>query len=212
MYPTCVALLALLLIVFLLLFVFPKILPLITSGGQTLPLSTRLLISISDNMKEKGVAGAIIVIALVLSVVIVLKRRPLIKKRVQFVVLAIPFVSRMVMLTKSRFFVRLLSLFLESGYTLSESLYYAERLEKNLAYKEAFNIILKKVKSGERFSRLLGHYPKLFPKETGQFVALGEESGNLSKTLFLPEPQKEPIVKALMPIHCIPPATTSNLP
>lgn len=182
-YPSVVVLGAFVLILTLLLFVFPKILPLLSSGVSTLPWSTRLLILASKTVEEKGVITLVLVTLFFFFGAMFFRRSTIFRKRIQQVIIKLPFISRVVRLTISRNFSKLISLFLECGYTLSESLHYAERLEKNLVYKEVYGELLSSIKKGERFSHSLRRYSMLFPKETASFVALGEESGNLSKTL-----------------------------
>lgn len=105
------------------------------------------------------------------------------RKTFQSYVLCIPFVSKIIKLMKSRLFSKVISLFLECGYTLSESMYHVTQLERNLIFKDGYTLILEKIKKGERFSKSVLFFPKLFPRELSQFAALGEESGNLSKTM-----------------------------
>ena len=184
LYPACILLFAMALALGLLLFVFPKILPLLVFEGATLPFSTRLLISISNFLKEKGMRIGITMMIIVFTFLFSIKRSKALRKGFAHVLLHIPIVSTLLRLFKTSFLSKLLALFLECGYTLSESMYHAERLENNLIYKESFKEILEKIKRGERFSKALKNHPTLFPKETVQFAALGEESGNLSKTLY----------------------------
>lgn len=181
-YPACIAIFAIALVLVLLLLVFPRILPLLSSGG-TLPLPTHLLIFFSEFLKEKGWMIVVIVAVLSSAYAAAMKRSGVFRKKVQRLFLRIPFVSKFIRLIKSRSIAKTLALFLGCGHTLSESLHYARRLEQNESYREGLEMTAEKVKSGERFSRALMPFDYLFPAEMAQFTALGEESGNLGKML-----------------------------
>lgn len=182
-YPCCIASFAVILTLVLVVFVFPKILPLITLGNAELPLPTRILIIISTQLKEKGIMVLVGCVLMGVTLFNIYKKsKTLQKKYVQFL-LSIPFISKIIGLIKARFITRLISLYLQSGHTLWESLDHISRLEKNIAYKEGIRDIMNRIRKGEKFSKSLIHHPKLFPKDIIQFAALGEESGNLWKTL-----------------------------
>jgi type II secretory pathway component PulF len=183
-YPIFILLFTLILVVALLVFVFPKILPLLLFGDTPLPFSTRFLISLSSIVKEYGLYVLILIFMFVGSIVILLKKRPSLRIHVDKLLLRVPFISKIIRLRKTSSLCRVLALFLDCGHTLSESLYYVEKFERNLVYKKDLALITKRIHEGLPFSKILVSYLYLFPKETPHFVALGEESGNLSKTLF----------------------------
>lgn len=182
-YPAFILAFALVLVITLVVFVFPKILSILDSGSAPLPLPTRMLIATSEFLKEKGLIAVALLCGLGTCFATLFKHSLFFKKTCQKLFLALPISSHVLKLLSALLFSKLLSLFLESGYTLSESLYHAERLEKNLVFKKAYAAITSGVQSGDRFSRLLAK-ERLFPKELAQFAALGEESGNLAKILF----------------------------
>ena len=183
MYPAFILFFALALVVGLVVFVFPKILSILDSGNGPLPLPTRMLIYASEFLKEKGLIMASVLCASAFFLVTLFRRSISFRRSCQRFFLVIPVVSKVIRLFTALLFAKLLSLFLQSGYTLSESLYHAERLEKNLVYKKTFGTITRGVQGGERFSKLLAK-EDLFPEELAEFAALGEESGNLWKTLL----------------------------
>lgn len=183
-YPIFILFFTLILVVALLLFVFPKILPLLSLGDTGLPLSTRILIFFSDTLRKYGLYMLAIIFLNVGVLIAVLKKWPRSRICIDRIIIKIPFISKVVRLRKTSLLCRVIALFLECGHTLSESLYYVEKFEKNLIYKKDLGLIIKKIHEGSRFSKILVSYLYLFPKETPHFVALGEESGNLSKTLF----------------------------
>lgn len=183
-YPIFILFSTLILVVALLIFVFPKILPVLSLGDSGLPLSTRILIFISNTVKEYGLYFLILIFMLVGVTIAFLKKHPNLRIHIDGMLLRVSFISKVIRLRKTSSLCRVLALFLDCGHTLSESLYYTEKFERNLVYKKDLALIIKKVQEGARFSKILVSYLYLFPNETPHFVALGEESGNLSKTLF----------------------------
>jgi type II secretory pathway component PulF len=153
-------------------------------GDAGLPLSTRILIFISNTVKEYGFYILVIISLAIGVITTILKKRPSLRIYIDQLFLQVPFISKVIRLRKTSSLCRVLALFLDCGHTLSESLYYVEKFERNLVYKKDLALIIKKIHEGSRFSKILVLYLYLFPKETPHFVALGEESGNLSKTLF----------------------------
>jgi type II secretory pathway component PulF len=184
LYPMFILVFAFILVLVLLFFVFPKILSIFDTGTTALPMPTRLLLASSHFLKENGLFIVAILSLAGGAFIFTYSRFRSFKRQCQYFFLRIPFISKLLRLVKSHLFARQISLFLEGGYTLSESLYHAEQLEKNLMYKEGFKRLCNGVKSGSRFSKLIERERRLFPKEISQFAALGEESGNLSKTLL----------------------------
>jgi len=182
-YPGCIALFASILIAVLLLFVFPKILPLIVSDGGRLPVSTKILIASSVFLKEKGIGVIAGTVATYIGISLAWKRRPSFRRRSQEVFFVAPFISHPIKLIKARSFTKLISLFLGCGHTLFESLQHACGVEDNLAYKERIMAVAEQVRGGRRFSKALQNSGSIFPAEMAQFAAMGEESGNLSKIL-----------------------------
>ncbi len=183
-YPVCIALFSLVLVLVLLLFVFPKILPIIISGGTELPLPTRIIIFTSEILRKEWMYILSVVGAVSLSTIVSFKKSEVVRKRVEIIFLKTPFFSKMIRLGKVRFFAKTISLFVGCGYTLYESLHHLIGFETNLVYKEGYVLILEKIRSGGRFSSAIMENPLLFPSEVAQFVSLGEESGNIAKTLI----------------------------
>lgn len=172
-YPACILLFAFVLILLLLLVVFPKIVPLLASTGAELPFTTQMIIGIS-NLIEKY---SLLLLSAVLGIGVALFYI------VQKNVLRIPMLSRIVKLSKLSAITSSLSLFLETGFTLVESLSTISSHERNSSYKNALEEITTHLKKGGSFSKVLQKYPSLFSTEAVQFACIGEESGSLSKTL-----------------------------
>jgi len=78
---------------------------------------------------------------------------------------------------------RSLALFLESGFTMIESLSTVSSHEQNPSYRKALEEISLDLKRGGSFSSALKKHGDLFSSEAVQFSSIGEESGSLAKTL-----------------------------
>ncbi|MFA6297113.1 MAG: type II secretion system F family protein, partial [Candidatus Paceibacterota bacterium] len=173
-YPLCIVVFAFALILILLFFVFPKIIPLLQSSGAKLPLSTRVLIFSSVFLKNYWIA-----IFLGVGMIIILLRLFMFR-----IIFFIPIFSSLIRFFKLSVFSKEMSLFLESGYSVVEALDFCYVHENNPFYKDGLKKVIDDVKKGTRFSKTLEENPTIFGHDLPQFAHLGEESGGLSKSLL----------------------------
>ncbi len=183
-YPGLILCLAIVLVIILLVFVFPKILAIISSSGVVLPFTTRALLNVSDFIRQYGV-GLIIVSLIICGAIRYWARTsPLPTKYVNMMLLRIPYIKHLYVLSKGKRFASQVALFVGTGFSLSEALYYIELHEKDIVYKKACKRILDGVRGGKRMSTTLMHEVKLFPRDVIHFASMGEESGTLAQTLL----------------------------
>jgi len=174
LYPLCIVVFAFILILILLFFIFPKIIPIIGLSGSKLPLSTRILLFIFNFLSNHGIAFVFSVGILALSFVFIFKKNSTLRM----------LMYRIIRLFKISDFAKEMSLFLESGYSMVEALDSCFVHENNPIFKEGLRGIIDDVKKGIRFSKSLEKNPLLFGYDLPQFVHLGEESGGLSKSIL----------------------------
>lgn len=184
LYPACILMFSLMLIVGLVFFIFPKILPLLESSGIELPLITRVLLSLVSLLKVYGVMFLSSISFLMLVGFLIYAHVKEIRVLVWKSILRIPFISYVIKISKNSNIAQSLSLYLESGFSLLEALSLVSDQEDNLLFKSSLLNVSEWIKKGERFSKALARHSYLFPYEIIQFASMGEESGRLSKTLL----------------------------
>lgn len=168
----------------LMLYVFPKILPVFKSLHITLPLSTRVLIAVSGFLTVYG--GWLLLGLSCLSVLLILvyKKYLICKSVFDHFILKLPVFGKMIRSYHLANFTRTLGLFLKSGVELTDALSLCSQTTTNLAYQRGIKSVEVSVTKGEPMSREIGLHTRLFPDMLPSMVAVGESTGNLSGMLI----------------------------
>lgn len=167
----------------LVFFILPKILPIFTSLKINLPLSTRILIGISQflfaywNWVLIGIAAFLILIFLLLKI-------PMMRYALHRLLFFIPFVSQMMKNANMANFTRTLALLLKSGVAIVEALNTTADTIPNLVYRKEMRQIAEWVKRGESIHKYLNKKENIFPPTVGRLIEVGEATGNLDENLF----------------------------
>ena len=192
-YPIVIILATIAITIILMVFVFPKIIPIFQSVNYTLPWTTRALIAVSKTMSSRGefIVGGLI--ALFVGIVLLLRIK---KLRFWFdkLLLMLPLVKKMVQSYNMANICRTLGLLLNSSVVVVRTFHITSNTTKNLAYKKELNDIAEKLLKGGAISTHMSSKPKLFPFITSQMVAVGETTGKLSETfLYLADMYEEKV-------------------
>ncbi len=182
-YPAVLTVATVGITVFLMVYLFPKIMPIFQSLHSTLPLSTRIVIFLSTFLQQWGWLLLLIIIALIIAASIALKQSERLRYMRDDMLVRMPLLGPMF----QSFYVanasRTLGLLLKSGMRLSEALPVTADTAGNLVYKRLFTELGTAVVRGERISTHLLRETKYFPDMFSHMVAVGERSGTLSETL-----------------------------
>ncbi len=184
LYPIIITIATFLITGLLIIYIFPKILPIFSSLHAQLPLSTRIVIFVSEIFRNYGLhillAGLLIFMISGLLIKYV--------KRVQFFyhgfLIRIPFIGGVVKNYNLSNLTRTLGLLLKSDISIGESILIAGDTTENSQYKNALVEISLAVSKGKNLSECMVAYPALFPDMICHLVAVGEKSGSLSNTLI----------------------------
>ncbi|MBI3630785.1 MAG: type II secretion system F family protein [Candidatus Sungbacteria bacterium] len=182
-YPGVITLASVAITAFLVLFLFPKIMPVFTSLHVTLPISTRILIAVTLFLQHWGLVllGAIAV--LVVAFVIALKKSKKFHFIFDVVILRAPLMGGVIRNYNLANLSRTLGLLLKSGLTLSEALPLTADTTHNLVYAKELRDMATSVNRGEQISVHLGKRRFLFADIMAHLIGVGERTGNLSNTL-----------------------------
>jgi len=184
LYPAFVAAGSVLLTGFLLLYVFPKIVPLFRGLRTPLPLSTKLLIGVSDLVERHwlllllGGASVFLLICFAL-------RRKSVRRRLEVSALRTLGIGPFVRAYQLALLSRVLSSLLASGIALLPALGLARGALKHGGYRSALASIAERINAGSRLSESLDGQRLLFPASFTSLVATGESTGSLAETLAL---------------------------
>jgi general secretion pathway protein F len=181
-YPALVTLVAISVVTLLLLYVVPQVTRVFTNTGQALPWMTKLLIVVSDFMRN---GGWIIFPAMLLALVIfaLALRNPAIRRRWHAQLLKLPVAGRVVRGINAARFADTLGILTSSGVPLLSALHSAQQVVTNLPMKDAIEETVRQVREGGSLARALGR-TKLFPPLVVHLIASGESSGKLDMMLL----------------------------
>lgn len=180
-YPMVLAFVAIVVIVFILTFIMPMFVDMFSDSGVQLPLSTRIMLSLSNGLRNNGLFILSVIILLVFLFKYYLKSHkgkmflskfklsfPIVKKLNQKII-----VSR---------FTRTLSTVLASGIPLVQALQVVNEVIGNKIVEQELNNITDKVIKGEGLSEPIKN-SKMFPLMLSSMIKIGEESGALDDIL-----------------------------
>ncbi|HEX9061791.1 MAG TPA: type II secretion system F family protein [Clostridia bacterium] len=176
-YPIIISLMAVGMVVFFLTFVIPKMLEIIKSTGGELPLLTRIVIGISDLIKNHFIIIGLALLALITLTKTILKTQKG-KLFKDTVITKIPVIKDLVRNFTTMRFSRTMYLFVSSGYPILQGLEFIKKNVNNSIAEMAINGAVEGLKRGEGIAENLDKY-NYFDKIMVQMIAVGEQTGDL---------------------------------
>lgn len=164
-------------------YIFPKIMPIFASMHVELPLSTRIVLAISNFI---GSYWILLIIATALFFVgfsVLFKWSERSRYYFDLIILRTPLFGPMIRAYNLSNITRTLGLLLKSGILLSNSLEICSDTTKNVPYRYALDEIGRSINRGKRLHSHMQKSRMLFPDLMYQLIAIGERSGSLSDTL-----------------------------
>jgi len=183
LYPACIAAGTVVVTVLLIVYIFPKILPIFVGLHITLPLSTRVLVEISHVMSVYGFWLLCGIVGIGVCFFFAQQKSEKFRWYVATSVLYIPLVRTLLQSYNVSNFCRILSVLLKSGMQLSEALVVTASVTKNGIYKRMCVDVSRSVLEGESVSQGLLRYSHIFPDIARNLVAIGERTGTLAVSL-----------------------------
>lgn len=181
LYPIVLTILCFGIVSGLLVYVVPKVVEVFDTGKAKLPLMTRLLIGLSDFLRDWGVWLLIAIIVAVIAANRAL-RNPAVRKRWHEVQLKLPLVGKLVRGFNTARFTRTLSITTAASVPVLESLRIAGEVITSIPMRDAVTEAGARVREGAPIGRSLAQ-SKLFPPMTIHLISSGESSGELESML-----------------------------
>jgi len=177
--------------------IIPKILPIFASLKAELPLTTKILISTADFLKENYIWVLVGFVLMVLGFIIT-ARIPKVKKFYQLILLGTPIAGHVYLNYMSATITRTLGLLLKSGFKIVEAVSTTAASTTSLPHRGALMELADGVKRGESMYTMLSKHEHLFPATVQRMVEVGEKTGNLEPNLtYLSEFYEEEVDYAL---------------
>ncbi len=180
-YPAIVFIATIGITIFLLVYIFPKIVPIFLSLKTDLPFSTRVLMEVSDWLLRYGwllLASSV----LLLGLLPVMLQVPVVRRGVDFGLLQLPIFGRLCQYYNLATILRTLGLLLQNGVRINEALGIVAQSTENVVYKKALHTTCTRVIIGKTLASSYQEYPQLWPVLVVQMVQAGEATGTLAST------------------------------
>lgn len=182
-YPAIVTLATIGITGFLMVYLFPKIMPVFSSINMELPWSTKTLIFLSDFIRHYGLITLVGIVIVVIAFIVILRTVEIVHFYFDKVMLRLPIVGKVMQDYNLANSTRTMGLLLKSGITVSDALPITAKTTRNLVYKNEFNKLAEIVNRGEKISVYFKKDRILFPDVLTQVVSVGERGGDLSGSL-----------------------------
>ncbi|MEK7612207.1 MAG: type II secretion system F family protein [Patescibacteria group bacterium] len=181
-YPIIILIATVVIGVTMVVFVFPKILPLFENTDVVLPFTTRTLIWFSAVISSYGIWIGLGLIALFIGLRFLLKLKP-IRYIYDSSLFYVPFLGKSIVNYNIANFTRTFGLLLTSGVQITEALNIAALTLTNTVYRSELEEAANGVRKGEFLSKFITTRPRHFPIIASNMIEVGENTGNLTENL-----------------------------
>jgi type IV pilus assembly protein PilC len=181
-YPAIVITVMLIIGVLMMIYVMPTITGTFVKMGVDLPLSTRILIGMSNFFTNHGLIAVLGFLGFVTSVVMFVRTR-IGKRMFHSFLIHLPVIGNLVKQTNSAYTGRTLSSLLSSGVDVIGAIEITQDVIQNVHYKDVLGEARIKVEKGSPLSETFIAHEKLYPILVGEMISVGEETGQISNML-----------------------------
>ncbi|NOX25153.1 MAG: type II secretion system F family protein [Deltaproteobacteria bacterium] len=180
-YPSFVLVAMLLACFVFLTMVFPPLLDMMKSFKVQLPLVTRVIIFVSETLRQQQtLIGAIIAAAIVL--VIVTRRNPKTRYYYDWCEQNIPILKTFFIHLRMSFFMRYFAMLLGAGVNVLRGLELSAASVNNLVLQKVLNDCREQIIEGKSLSSTFRQH-RIIPNMVARMIAVGEESGSIDEQM-----------------------------
>ncbi len=178
-YPCFIVIATICMTLFLILYIFPKIIPLLSSLNIKLPLMTRIVQSLYNFIISYGMHSVILCSFIFLIYKILIIKNKHIRYKIDTLVLSITAIKKYY--TTS--FCIMGEMILSSGKSLPDLAKFLSNSSQNTVYRDLFNKIYIESTHGISLSESLKKYNRYFPSLLLDMCTIGEKTGSLGVML-----------------------------
>ncbi len=181
LYPAIVSTVALLIVLFLLAYVVPQVAQVFSSNQRALPVLTRLMLGLSDVVKNYWWLALALLIAGMATLHTALKQ-PALRRKFDAAWLQLPLIGRLARGYNAARFASTLAMLATAGVPILKALQAATDTLSNTALRHDAQDALVLVREGAPLASALAQHPR-FPRLLVMFARLGEQTGTLPTML-----------------------------
>ena len=182
-YPAVIISIMIILAILLLIYMVPTLTATFEGIGAKLPLSTRIMIYLSNFLVDHTLLVLSAISVFILSLVLFVRSEAG-KRIMDLISIRIPVISEMFKEFQSARTARTLSSLLSAGVQIVVAIDVTRDVVQNHLYKDALERARLAVEKGESMSNIFIEYENLYPVFVGEMVAVGEETGRISDMLL----------------------------
>jgi len=166
----------------MMMFVVPSLLGIFKEMDVELPLSTQIIVFISDALRNHGI---FIFLGLIVLAILFFRciKTPKGKKYFDYFLLRLPTISGIIAKVNMARFSRTLSSMIASGISIVEALKIISGTLGNTYYRESVEDACQHIQKGIELSEVIGRHDKLYQPLMIHMIEVGEETGTLEETL-----------------------------
>jgi type IV pilus assembly protein PilC len=183
MYPAIILCAMVVIGFFMLTYVVPTLSSTFKELHAELPLSTRIIIGLSDFIQNHYFVTFGIIVAVIVSIILGLRTRSG-KRAYEFTLLKFPIIGQIAKEINAARTARTLASLLSSGVDIVVAIQITGEVIQNSYYKEVLKIVEEKIQKGEPIAKVFNDHEKLYPPFVGEMISVGEETGQLSQMLL----------------------------
>ncbi len=182
-YPIIIIFVIIVITILMMIFLIPVLAVTFRDFGASLPLSTQIIIGLSDFMVKNlfWVLGAFVLAILVLTAFF---RSKLGRRYSSAILLHTPFLNNLTRQANSALVLRTTSSLVSAGVGMTQTLMITGRVVQNYYYRRVLVEAYDKVQKGLPLSTVFIAHQNLFPVFVGEMTAVGEETGRLADLLL----------------------------
>lgn len=182
-YPAIIIGVIIIIGILMMVFLVPTLTQTFKELEVELPLSTQIVVAISDFMTANIVTslGGLVVLAVA---VVSYVRTSTGRRHWHYLLLHLPVISELTRKVNSAIIMRTISSLIQSGVSMIDTLKITHRVVQNTYYKSVISEAIEKVQKGVGLSTVLSGHEKLFPVLVGEMALVGEETGDLPSMLM----------------------------
>jgi type IV pilus assembly protein PilC len=184
LYPGLVLVSAAVMSGFIALFVLPQLVGFFEALAIDLPITTRILLTLANVMKDYGVfifTSLLAIVAVFFNVI----RLPIVKPAWHWFLLKIPLIGKLLAYGQLARFSRNFGVLLRSGVPIARSLEVTSRTLSNVVFRSSLKRVSASLEKGNSIKESMQKLRlDFFPPLVSKMIGVGEKSGNLDETLL----------------------------
>ncbi|MBP9749991.1 MAG: type II secretion system F family protein [Candidatus Pacebacteria bacterium] len=166
----------------MLIFIVPTLTSTFTGMGVALPMSTQIVISLSDFLIAHTVMALVLIVASIVGFRMAM-HTPVGRRVFEMVFLHIPLLNTLMKESNSARTGRTLASLLASGVSMLTAIEITRDVIQNSHYKDVLDTALANVQQGKPLADVFAQAEHLYPPLVGELIAVGEETGALPDML-----------------------------